>query len=148
MVEFVRLPDVAMAVLRLRDGGACGLPSVGTWAMADHVRIVAIGPDEWLAIAPDGDDGALRDALASYGGSVIDASGNRVCFEVTGSDPRWFLAAGCSCDLDALVPGKAISTLLARAQVVIVADAADRFLVLPRRSYARYLEEWATVVDR
>ena len=100
MVELVRLPDVAMTALRLRGGSAHGLPDPGQSILAGSDRIVAIGPDEWLAIAEDGDGSALCDRLGTYGGAVVDVSGNRALYRVVGPRARWFLSAGCSLDLD------------------------------------------------
>lgn len=146
MAEFTRLPDVAMAALRLRDAAGQGLPVVGRYIAKGADRFIALGPDEWLAVADDDDASALLDRVRTYGGAVIDVSGNRVVYRVSGPDARWFLAAGCSFDLDRLSPGDAISTMLTRAQVSVVAEASDSFLVMPRRSFADYLERWAASV--
>jgi sarcosine oxidase, subunit gamma len=146
MAELVRLPDVAMVAFRLRGGQAQGLPPPGQSHRAGADRIVAVGPDEWIVIADDGDAALLGERTGRYGGVAIDVSGNRVVYRVSGDEARWFLSAGCSIDLDQLRPDAAVSTMLARAQVIIIAETIDSFLVLPRRSFAGYLEAWAATV--
>lgn len=146
MADLVRLPDVAIATLRLRER-VLGLPMAGKSVVVGSDRIVAVGPDEWLVIADDGDAGVLCDRIGRYRGSVVDSSGNRVCYRVAGDRARWLLSAGCSFDLDRLKPDDAISTMFARAQVIIVAEAENSFLVLPRRSFASYLKAWAATLD-
>ena len=141
MASVARLPDVAMIALRVRERG--GLPAIGCSADHGGDQIVAIGPDEWLAIAPDGDAAALGNRLAPLGGVRVDVSGNRVTLRVAGADTRDLLAGGCALDLEAMRPGDAVSTLLARAQVVLIAEAGGAFLILPRRSLAGYVLAWA-----
>ena len=143
MAELIRLPDVAMAAVRRR--GADGLPAIGTSSLRDGDRIVAIGPDEWLVVGQDADAPALLARLADLGAVLVDVSGNRVSYRVGGEGALDLLAAGCAPDLEALRPGDAVSTLLARAQVILVAEEGCEFLVLPRRSFGRYLEDWARV---
>lgn len=143
MAELQRLPDVAMVALRTRTRAA--LPAVGGSVMRDGDRIVAIGPDEWLVVGRDGDAAALLGRLAPEGGVQVDVSGNRVLYRAVGTDALDLLAAGCALDLERLRPGDAVSTLLARAQVILVMEEDGGVLVLPRRSFGRYVEEWARV---
>ena len=147
MAEFVRLPDVAMAALRMGNARALGLPRVGKSARLGNDLIVAIGPDEWLAIAPDAHSDALCGRMKSIDGVALDVSGNRVTYSVRGPDVRWFLAAGVSYDLDHLKPGDAVSTVFARAPAILIAEEHGTFLLLTRRSFAAYVETWAKNVD-
>ena len=75
-------------------------------------------------------------------------SGNRALYRVEGADPLDLLSAGCALDLEALRPGDAVSTLLARAQVIIVMEEDGGVLVLPRRSFTQYVQDWARVARR
>lgn len=145
MADLVRLPDVAMVAMRARGAAAADLPPVGTWQTMGDSRIVATGPDEWLAVARDTDAEGLLDRLQPTGATLVDVSGNRIAYRMSGKGARWFLSAGCALDLDLLTPGVAVSTLLARAQVIILAEA-NSFVVMPRRSFGAYLEAWAASV--
>ena len=147
MAEFVRLPDVAMVALRLRDGFARGLPIVGKSTVIGTDRIISTGPDEWLAMATDGYAPALLARLSEYDAIAVDVSGNRLCYQMAGAEARWHLSAGCSIDLDRLEPGDARSTLIARAQAIIVVERHDSFLVLPRRSLGNYIETWGASLN-
>lgn len=143
MAELIRLPDVAMASLRVPTGSKHGLPPIGHSTLQGPDRLVAIGPDEWLAIGPDSNATSQLERMGSFASVYVDVSGNRACYRASGNDVAWFLSAGISYDLDQLQPNDAISTTMARAQVVLIMEAADQFLLLPRRSFAQYIETWA-----
>ena len=145
MADLIRLPDVAMVVLRARDG-VHDLPTLGKSVVAGDDRVVAVGPDEWLVIADDGDAEGLCVRVGHYGGCILQCSGNRARYRIEGGHARQLLSAGCSFDFDRLMPDDAISTMLARAQVIIIAETKSSFLVLPRRSFASYLEAWSSTI--
>ena len=147
MADLVRLPDVAMCTLRTRGGNALGLPCVGKSQRRGNDLILAIGPDEWLAMAPDADGAALCGRMGTLDGVALDVSGNRVTYRVQGPDVLWFLSAGVSYDLHRLKAGDAISTLCARAPVILIAEAHEAFMLLTRRSFAAYVDTWAKSVD-
>lgn len=144
MADFQRLPDRAMVVLRHKDGTAHRLPTVGWSQLCGEDRIIAISSDEWLFVAADDDDGALLGRMAALQGLAIDVSGNRV---VCRSGMR-FLQNACPYDVASLLADAAISTVLARAQVIVVKESEpDSFLVLPRRSFVHYLEQLSLATD-
>jgi sarcosine oxidase subunit gamma len=107
--------------------------------------VLWLGPDEYLVVAPDGDDLAGLD-----GESVVDVSANRTTIELSGPCARDILEKGTSIDLHprAFGPGQCAQTLLARAQVVIrQVDTAHTttgptYHVLVRGSFAPYLADW------
>jgi len=142
MAELVRLPDVAMAVVRRRK--PAGLPPIGKSVVIYGDRFIAIGPDEWLVLAPDADADVLLTRLGEMGISS-DVSGSRVRYRLRGAGALDLLAAGCGLDSELLVPGAAAATVLARIQVVILVEDAA-ILLLPRRSFGHYLENWAQSV--
>ncbi|QMW23070.1 sarcosine oxidase subunit gamma family protein [Sandaracinobacteroides saxicola] len=150
MAELARMPDRAMLVLRSRDAAACGLPvGVGSAAAWRGGTAVWIGPDEWLLIGGDGVGGddapALLAGCAGLPLVAVDVSGNRSLYRLHGADAGAVLARGCSLDLAGLAVGTGWSTLLARAQLVLLV-AADGYRLLPRRSFGRYLEAWFQAV--
>ena len=138
MAEFQRIRDVAMAALRHKDGTAHRLPTIGRSQLRGEDRIIAIGPDEWLIVAADDDDVALLSRVAALDGIAINVSGNRACFR----SGFHFLQNTCAYDVTSMLPDAAVATVLGRAQIILVKEAEPgSFLVLPRRSFARYLEE-------
>jgi sarcosine oxidase, subunit gamma len=108
-----------------------------------------LGPDEWLILAPARTERAveqaLRDAIASVHGSVVDVSANRALLELEGPMAREVLSKGCSLDLHPrrFRAGRCAQTALARAQIILwqVTDE-PRYRILVRCSFAPYLAEW------
>ncbi|WP_055478744.1 sarcosine oxidase subunit gamma family protein [Sphaerimonospora mesophila] len=144
-----------------RIGRALGVPlpaEPGGAVRSGDLTVLWLGPDEWLVVGPDeGEDEGdargpgLRDRLAETAAgtagdhvSVVDVSAQRTTLVVAGARSRDLLAHGCALDLHPRVfgPGRCAQTLLARAQVVLVAREADEFWVLCRASFAGYTAEW------
>jgi sarcosine oxidase, subunit gamma len=112
-------------------------------------RALWLGPDEWLLVGPEGQQGALHDALrvglGSASGSIVDVSANRTLVEIHGPSARELLAHGVPIDLDerALGPGHCAQTLLAKAQVIIECRKVESaFYVYIRSSLAGYVADW------
>ena len=117
-------------------------------AIAGLLRVLWLGPDEWLAVnegdAPDLLP-RLERAVAGRRAAVADLSSSRSAIEITGSAAHRLLAAGCGLDLHprAFGAGQCAQTLLARVPVILdQLDAAPRYRVLVRRSTARWLTDW------
>ncbi len=170
-VRFEEQPFPAQIDLRLdpdgpaaaRVGRALGLSlpgEPGTSAAAGRVRVLSLGPDEWLVIGPTGHEVELATRLdAAVGaehGSVVDVSAYRTSVLVAGTRSRDVLAHGCALDLHPRVfgPGRCAQTMLARAQVVLLAGgvptpaplqgrtADEGFTVLVGASFAGYVADW------
>ena len=159
-VQVVSGPFAAMIDLRLDPGGPVAadvahhlgvdLPtSASTWVETDTVRVIWLGPDEWLVTSsvatPQELESGLREAVAGRG-AVVDVSGQRSTVRLTGEHARDLLAGGCSTDLHPRVfrRGMAVQTLLGRTAVVLLAldDTATGYDILVRSSFARYLATW------
>jgi len=121
---------------------------------ADGTRhVLWLGPDEWLIVGEPGSgpalEAALRKAIGTGRGAVVDVSANRTTISVSGPRARDLLAFGCSIDLDErrFKPGMCVQTLLARTNVIIVPvgpAVEPAFRVLVRPSFAAYLAAWLT----
>jgi sarcosine oxidase subunit gamma len=117
-------------------------------AVAGGLRVLWLGPDEWLVVA-EGDAPdllpRLERAVAGRRAAVTDLSASRAIIELTGVKARDLLAAGCGFDMHPRVfgPGQCAQTLLARVPVILdqLSDA-PHYRVLVRRSYARWLVDW------
>jgi sarcosine oxidase subunit gamma len=146
-VALRELPFAAQVNVRTSDPEALGLPhEPNTTAPLHGRRALWLGPDEWLAVGPDGDERAIEQALLAAGGdvSVVDLSANRTILELTGPRARDVLMQGCSLDLHprAFGPGRCAQTMLARAQVILEATGEDAYAIFVRRSFATYLAGW------
>lgn len=116
------------------------------------VTVLWLGPDEWLATAPAGEEHVLVPALrASLGDrhvAVVNLSESRTVIAVSGPKARDLLAKGCTLDLHsrAFAIGACAQTGLARAGVLLhLVDAAPTFEITLLRSFADYL--WAWLAD-
>ncbi|WP_420309941.1 sarcosine oxidase subunit gamma [Streptomyces sp. YS-B37] len=160
-VRLAELPFLAQVNVRLDAKGAAAdavglalglsLPlEPNTVVRAGELTVLWLGPDEWLVVgAPDTQrdlEERIRAAAGDEHVSVTDVSAQRTTLLVSGARARDLLAHGCPLDLHprAFGPGRCAQTMLARAQVVVVArdEPGAGFWVLVRSSFAGYLTDW------
>jgi sarcosine oxidase, subunit gamma len=161
-VELSELPFLTMVGLRATAGSDTanrlaavtgGLPaSSGAVAGSGDTSVLWLGPGEFLVVAPTeaheslggGLIPALRDALGSDAGQVVDLSANRTTFELTGPRARGVLEKGCSLDLHPRVfkAGTAFSTEIANIPAILWKTGEDSFRIFPRASFAEFLGRW------
>ncbi|MEZ0093556.1 sarcosine oxidase subunit gamma [Streptacidiphilus sp. EB129] len=135
-----------------RIGRALGAPlptDPNTVAVAGALRVLWLGPEEWLVVGPDGSAPAtaamLRAALEDEPGSLVDVSANRTTVELSGPAARRVLEKGCALDLHprAFTPGRCAQTLLSKVNVVLhQVDLEPTYRLLVRGSFAQYLADW------
>jgi sarcosine oxidase subunit gamma len=120
-----------------------------TVAASGEIDVLWLGPDEWLVTAPASAAGELAErlgsALAGQHHSVIDVSQGRLVLELAGAEARAVLAQGTSLDLRprGFGPGRCAQTALARVPVILQQiDAAPRFRIFVRMSFAPYVTDW------
>lgn len=123
-----------------REVGAC---------LAGPLRVLCLGPGEWLLVAEErvGDDVLRRLAaeLAGQGAVLVDMTEGLGVFEVSGSMAREVLSKGCGLDLDphSFPVGRCARTRLAQMTVIIDhPNDAPGFDLYVARSYLRSLAEW------
>ncbi|MFF4400616.1 sarcosine oxidase subunit gamma [Streptomyces sp. NPDC001480] len=154
------LPCLTQLTLRLEPGSAAAsavesclgvtLPGPVRAELSGDVKVLWMGPDEWLLVAPDGerDDllARLRSAVGDEFATVTDVSAQRTTLALSGHLVREVLAQGCAIDLDPRVTpvGSCPTTLLAQAPVTLVVrgEAASGVWLLVRSSFASYLAAW------
>ncbi len=98
--------------------------------------IACLGPDEWLAFAPDG---ASRPDATGLAVSLTDVSDRSVGIILEGARAVEVLATGCPLDLDHFAVGRATRTIYETVEIVIVREAMDRFHIEVWRSFAPWL---------
>jgi sarcosine oxidase, subunit gamma len=110
------------------------------------VRVLWLGPDEWLVTATEGGEAGLAERLTRIEEVLVtDLSSSRAVIAVSGPAARRLLEAGCGLDLHprAFAPGDCAQTLLARVPVIIDQVApAPAYRVFVRRSMARWVAAW------
>jgi sarcosine oxidase subunit gamma len=154
-IELREVSQVRQVGLRLRPpfpAYLAGLPlplRPNRVAMRGSLRVLWLGPDEWLVVAL-GDAGAdlpalLARAVARRRAAISDLSSSRAVIEIGGIAARDLLAAGCGLDLHprAFHAGQCAQTLFARVPVILdQLDEEPHYRLLVRRSYARWLCDW------
>ncbi|MGH8968683.1 MAG: sarcosine oxidase subunit gamma [Actinomycetes bacterium] len=145
----LRLDPAGPAVSSAGDVLGVDLPlAPNTWAGTGDLAVLWLGPDEWLVVGPPGAEEELEPQLRAAAGdadvSVVVVSAHRTVLTVSGAAALDLLARGCALDLHPRVfpPGRCAQTMLARAQVVLVARPAGELWVLVRSSFADYLASW------
>ncbi|WP_439813796.1 sarcosine oxidase subunit gamma [Zavarzinia sp. CC-PAN008] len=139
--------DVAFRSAVARLTGVSPPAEAGQVAVGASARILWLGPDEWLVVAPrevraELAQGAV-DGLAGLHAAFVDLSANRAVLSLTGGPARTLLAKGCGLDLHprAFPAGQVRQSLVARIPVILEMreDGTNLFV---RRSLAPYLAEW------
>lgn len=117
-------------------------------AASGGLRILWLGPDEWLVVA-EGDAPdllpRLERAVAGRRAAVNDLSSSRAIIDIAGAGARDLIAAGCGIDLHPRVfgPAQCAQTLLARVPVILdQLDDTPHYRLLVRPSYAGWLTQW------
>lgn len=147
----LRVDPSGPAATSLEDVLGTALPTrANTAVSAGELSVLWLGPDEWLVVAPEGQqetlEKALRQAIGTEFGTVVNLSAHRTTIELTGERARDVLAKGCSLDLHPTVftAGSCAQVLLAQAPVLLLArdGAAPAYWLLVRASYATYVADW------
>ncbi|MGW0816497.1 sarcosine oxidase subunit gamma [Streptomyces viridiviolaceus] len=159
-VQARELPFLTQLTLRVQPGSTAAkaveavldvtLPGPVSAELSGDVKVLWMGPDEWLLVAPDGrqDDllAQLRSAVGDEFATVTDVSAQRTTLALSGHLVRTVLAQGCAIDLDPRETpvGSCLNTLLAQAPVTLVVrgEAASDVWLLVRSSFASYLATW------
>ena len=132
--EGLTLTDVSV-VPKWRVFSGYGQVSPGTSAKLDERLVWSVSPGEWTVAGP-----------APESDKVVDLTHVRVMFRLTGPDATRLLAKICALDLgDEMFPnGAAARTLLGGVATELVRDDQDgerSFLILPSRSFGRYIHD-------
>jgi sarcosine oxidase subunit gamma len=147
----LRVDPTGPAARSLEEVLVAALPTRPNTAVATgDLTVLWLGPDEWLVVAPEGQreplEKALRQAIGTEPGAVVDLSAHRTTVELTGERASEVLAKGCSLDLHPAVftPGSCAQVLLAQAPVLLLAREGDAptYWLLVRASFATYVATW------
>lgn len=116
-----------------------------TAAGTERMRVLWLGPDEWLLVYAH--QAASVAATAISNGTLTDVSHGRAVLRLSGSDCRATFAKVCSLDLDArpFPVGTCAQTALARINVILDHVVPDGFDVYCPRSYAGSL--WSSLLE-
>ena len=120
-----------------------------TVASAEDVRILWLGPDEWLIVTRPNRESeiipALQGELLKVFASVTDVSSAQTVIGIEGPKVRDTLAKGCPLDVHprAFASGQCAQSRIAKADAIIhQLDDTPSFDLIVRRSFAEYLWSW------
>ncbi|MEC8918226.1 MAG: sarcosine oxidase subunit gamma family protein [Pseudomonadota bacterium] len=136
------------AVRRVLGFGLPGRPNGLTRGESGERSIQWLSPDEWLVIVPGGEEftleGKLREALGEAHYAIVDASGGQTLIELEGEMTRELLMKSTPYDVhpDAFPVGKGVTTVFAKATVILRRPDEQRWELVLRRSFADYLYRW------
>lgn len=105
-------------------------------------------PDEWLLIVPGGEEfaleGKLREALGDAHYAIVNVSGGQTLIELEGEMARELLMKSTPYDVhpDAFPVGKGVTTVFAKANLILRRPSEHRWELVLRRSFADYCYRW------
>ncbi|MEQ6887164.1 sarcosine oxidase subunit gamma family protein [Halomonas sp. CS7] len=135
----------------LREAVGLGLPGEPLGLVQDEGgerSIQWISPDEWLLIVPGGEEfdieRGLRESLGDAHFSISNVGGGQTVLELSGEAAREVLMKSVSYDVHPshFPVGKGVTTVFAKATVVLRRPSEDRWELVIRRSFADYLYRW------
>ena len=136
------------AVHRVLGFGLPGRPNGLTRDESGERSIQWLSPDEWLLIVPGGEEfsleGKLREALADAHYAIVNVSGGQTLIELEGEMARELLMKSTPYDVhpDAFPVGKGVTTVFAKANLILRRPTEERWELVLRRSFADYCYRW------
>lgn len=131
-----------LATVELTLGLPLPVAACTTTQRGDELRAVWIGPDEWMLLAPAGQQAQLieklRAASASHHHAVTDVSGGFFLVDLQGPSARDVLAQGCPMDLHerAFPAGRAVGTHFYKVGITLWRSTEPQgYQLLVRRSF-------------
>lgn len=136
------------AVRQVLGFGLPGRPNTLTLDESGKRSIQWLSPDEWLVIVPGGEEFTLekrlREALGDAHYAIVNASGGQTLIELTGDKARELLMKSTPYDVhpEAFPVGKGVTTVFAKANLILRRPTEERWELVLRRSFADYLYRW------
>lgn len=122
------------------------VPTPLTAFVTEDMTMLWTGPGQWLAVSdtlePPALAATLEEMLSASGTAVTDLSHSRTVVRVSGSCWRDLVAKGSPADMDAMVAGDCLMTLLGHFNVLVHCLDADRCDLYVFRSFGLSLWEW------
>lgn len=128
--------------------GLPGRPNTLTQDEGGERSIQWLSPDEWLLIVPGGEEfaleGRLREVLGNAHYAIVNVSGGQTLLELEGEMARELLMKSTPYDVhpDAFPVGKGVTTVFAKANLILRRTGEERWELVLRRSFADYCYRW------
>ena len=121
------------------------LPAVNKAAEAEGRTLAWLGPKEWLALCPAGEETAAAESLRAAGVSHVSVGHGRALISLSGPRSLDLLRKATSLDVHprSFAPGDCAQTRLARLAVLLIPRGEPAgFDILCDRGFAEYLWLW------
>jgi sarcosine oxidase subunit gamma len=125
------------------------LPSQVGETMPGQIRVLCLGPGEWLIVSDVGGAFTVREQieqeLQQQGVALVDLTHGLGVLQVVGPETRELLSKGCGLDLHprSFPPNRCASTRFAQIPVIVdCLDGPPRFDLYVARSYLGFLQSW------
>ncbi|AJY48929.1 sarcosine oxidase subunit gamma [Halomonas sp. KO116] len=128
--------------------GLPGRPNCLTRDESGERSIQWLSPDEWLLIVPGGEEftleAKLREALGNAHYAIVNVSGGQTLIELEGEMARELLMKSTPYDvhLEAFPVGKGVTTVFAKANLILRRPTEECWELVLRRSFADYCYRW------
>jgi sarcosine oxidase, subunit gamma len=147
-IQIIAPPD--RAIVHLKSWSLePGPPSLVPPGLGGDLRVLNLGPGEWLAVSDVLQSPKLKESLDRHLNSdsiaATDISNGLKALRVEGPAARELLARGCGLDLDPehFPAGRCTRTRFAQLAVVVhCLDAKPRFDLYAGRSFLPWLKSW------
>lgn len=139
----------------LRTGGKAvvlagrELPTEVGGRLRGPIRVLCVGPGEWLMVSHQHHFMVVRDHVAAdltkYGLALVDLTQALAGLELRGPKARDLLSKGCGLDFhpESFPPGRCARTRFANVPMVIESrEEESRFELFVGRSYLAYVQAW------
>jgi heterotetrameric sarcosine oxidase gamma subunit len=149
MTQAMQLTEQPLAAaIEVRGDGPGALSAAGlgvptaanTMWRDDNCRVLWLGRDCWLVLAPLEREATLRDVLESAG-HAVNLSDSLLRFELIGAGAADVLAQGSALDFDRFGPPACARTALGRIAVILL-RTDEGFDILVDRAYRSYFLSW------
>jgi len=125
------------------------LPSQVGGTLSGPMRVLCVGPGEWVIVSSEHPASAVRERLEpdlpKHGLALVDLTDGLAGLEVRGSATRDVLSKACGLDLHprSFPVGRCARTRFAQIPVIITSlDEPPRFELYMVRSHFHYLRAW------
>ncbi len=118
--------------------------TIGSRAVSGARSALCLGPDEWVLHAMEEErdviETAFKDLYEDVPHSLVDVSDREITFAIKGPGAFDVLAAGCPLNLRDIPIGEGTRTVFDSAQIVLIRESADSFLIEVWRSFAPHVQ--------
>ena len=141
----LRLSSADLDLLKVELGFSVP-ESANTYVSNDYVKILSLGPDEWLLISDLHNKNKIFKVLEGFNYkekySITDVSFNRVIIQILGEKCDELVASIGSVPVSAFIKGACTQSIFANTQVILMClESNYKYNILVRSSFSEYLSE-------